>query len=140
MASLAMIRRPARKYGSPADVAAYLGLSLRGIRRLVATGEMPSYAVGRRRLVAFADADAFMRSRRRTRPVATIHRDRPGTPGPSFVPAIGGDELGRRNAAAIALLDSWEADGDEDEQRQTMEALARALGPGRVASSRPLLP
>ena len=48
-----------------------------------------------------------------------------------FVPPIPPDELARRNAVAIALLDAWEADAEsEQDQRETMDVLRRALGPG----------
>ena len=49
-------------------------------------------------------------------------------------------ELIRRNEAAIALLDAWERDGDEDEQRETMAVLRRALGENREMSDRPIFP
>jgi hypothetical protein len=57
-----------------------------------------------------------------------------------FVPPIDAAELTRRNRAAAALLDSWEAEGDEDEQRETFVVLRRALGERRVMSSRAALP
>jgi hypothetical protein len=58
----------------------------------------------------------------------------------SYVPPITPDELTRRNRAAIALLDSWEQDGDEQEQRETMGVLRAALGEGRTLSARNLFP
>jgi hypothetical protein len=53
------------------------------------------------------------------------------------VTLIGPEELARRNAAAVALLDSWEAEGDEEAQRETMAALREALGERRTLSSGP---
>lgn len=131
---------PISRYGSPAQVAAYAGLSTKTVRRLVAAGAVPSYKVGRRVLVPFRDLDRFIQGRGRS--MATIHR----TGGPeaeahdAYVPPIAADELARRNRSAIALLDAWEAEGDEDEQRETMRVLRTALGADRVASSRPLFP
>jgi hypothetical protein len=72
--------------------------------------------------------------------MATAHKPMTGEARPSYVPPIGADELLRRNRAAMALLDRWEAESDEDEQRDTMEALRDALGEGRSLSSRPLFP
>jgi hypothetical protein len=58
----------------------------------------------------------------------------------SYVPPITEEELARRNQAAIRLLDSWETEGDEQEQQETMEMLRRALGQERTASDRKLFP
>lgn len=58
--------RPAREvsqqYGSPSDVARYLGLSIGMIRGLVASGKLPSHRVGARILIAFSDADAMVQA------------------------------------------------------------------------------
>ena len=57
-----------------------------------------------------------------------------------FVPVVASEELALRNAAAIALLDEWEADaGSDQDQRDTMDVLRRTLGPDRVASNRPAI-
>lgn len=128
MASAAMIRWTARRYGSPPDVAAYLGLSLRGVRRLIAVGDLPSYAVGRRRLVAYADADAFMKIRRAPTmaiaPPASPHRsvDARGRALP-----LTAEELRRRAEEALRALDDVAAMGDPDEQDASREALLRDL-------------
>ncbi len=53
-----------------------------------------------------------------------------------YVPPIGPEELRRRNAEMIALLDAWESEGDEGEQRETLAVLRRALGPERSISGR----
>jgi len=57
-----------------------------------------------------------------------------------YVPPITEEELARRNQAAIRLLDSWETEGDEEEQHETMEMLRHALGQGRTVSDRKLFP
>jgi len=57
-----------------------------------------------------------------------------------YVPRVSPEELARSNREVIELLESWERDGDEQEQCETMEVLRKALGPDRVASSRPLFP
>jgi hypothetical protein len=58
----------------------------------------------------------------------------------SFVPPITPEELARRNRAAMALLDEWAADTeDEQDQRETMDVLRKALGPERIASNRPAI-
>ncbi len=54
-----------------------------------------------------------------------------------LVPPISPQELARRYAEAIVLLDAWEADVSSDQdQRETMDFLRQALGPDRVDSSR----
>jgi hypothetical protein len=57
-----------------------------------------------------------------------------------YVPRHSPEERARRNAEAIRLLDSWEREGDEEEQRETMRILLEALGEGRIASNQPLFP
>jgi hypothetical protein len=66
-----------------------------------------------------------------------------GTTSPArepYVPRISPEELARRNRAAIDLLDSWESEGDEQEQHETMQVLREALGARREISSRKLFP
>jgi hypothetical protein len=65
--------------------------------------------------------------------MATV--DKPRTHAP-LVPPITPEELASRNAEAVRLLDEWERDGDEQEQRETMDVLRKALGPERIASYR----
>jgi hypothetical protein len=50
------------------------------------------------------------------------------------------DELAQRNKDLIDLLNSWESEGDEQEQRETLAVLREALGRRRVASSRGQFP
>ncbi len=57
-----------------------------------------------------------------------------------YVTPITEEELSRRNQAAIELLDSWAKEGDEEEQRETMNVVRQALGQGRLASDRRLFP
>ncbi len=57
-----------------------------------------------------------------------------------YVPPLSEEELKRRNRALAALLDSFETDGDEGEQRETLAVLCGSLGAARVASSRKLFP
>lgn len=57
-----------------------------------------------------------------------------------FAPPITPEDQVRRNRAAMALLDEWEADIEgEQDQRETMDILRQALGPGRIASGRPAI-
>ena len=44
------------------------------------------------------------------------------------------------NRELIDLLNSWECEGDEQEQRETLAVLGEALGRRRVASSRAQFP
>ena len=61
------------------------------------------------------------------------------TPG-TFVPTRTAGDLAQRNQTLIELLNSWESEGDEQEQRETLDVLREALGTRRVASSRPQCP
>ena len=62
---------------------------------------------------------------------------RTDTPTP-FVPIYSAEERARRNKAAIELLSSWETEGDEQEQRETMNVLREALGENRTLSTGPI--
>jgi hypothetical protein len=57
-----------------------------------------------------------------------------------YVPLISPEDLARRNAEAIRILDLWETEGDEADQRATMAVIREALGPGRVMSNRNQFP
>ncbi len=55
----------------------------------------------------------------------------------SVVPPITREELAKRSAEAIKLLDAWEVDASSDlDQRETMDLLRRVLGDERIDSSR----
>jgi excisionase family DNA binding protein len=118
---------PGPRYGSPAEVAASLGASTKGVRRLIDAGTLPPDRVGRRVLVAFRDADQFVR---RTPAMAIVPT--PVSPHRS-VDARGRalpmteEEIRRRNEEAIRGLDEVAAIGDEEEQRATFEALKIAV-------------
>ena len=135
---MSAVASPAPRYGSTSAVATYSGLSERTVKRLVQRGRLPRLKAGRRTLIRFSDVDSYLSSPVRETVMATIHRPEPAAP--PIVPTITPDELTRRNRAAIALLDEWEADGDEEEQRETMAVLREALGKRRVISRRPLFP
>jgi len=58
----------------------------------------------------------------------------------AFVPALTPEQLARRSAAAVVLLDEWERDaGSDQDQRDTMDVLRQALGSDRVGSDRPAI-
>jgi excisionase family DNA binding protein len=48
------------RFGSAAELAAYAGLSVKTIRRLVDAGKVRGRKVGRRLLIPFEDIDAFI--------------------------------------------------------------------------------
>lgn len=66
----------------------------------------------------------------------SIANDTSAPPRTPYVPQIDPEELRRRNAEMIAILDRWEAEGDEQDHRETMAVLREALGPGRTISDR----
>jgi excisionase family DNA binding protein len=144
MVSLAEVVRPPR-FGSAAELAAYAGLSVKTIRRLVDAGKVRGRKVGRRLVIPFEDLDDHILKIEEDRRPTMAANSTPtlATPGAGpapFVPPITPEELTRRNRAAMALLDEWEADVEgEQDQRETMDVLRKALGPDRIASSRPAI-
>jgi excisionase family DNA binding protein len=142
MLSVATVVRPAR-FGSAAELAAYASLSVKTIRRLVDAGKVRGRKVGRRLLIPFEDLDAHI-LKIGNDPRRPIMSACPTLTTP-LVPPITPEELARRNAAAVALLDAWEADveGEQDQdqdQRETMIDLRQIFGPDRVASGRAASP
>jgi excisionase family DNA binding protein len=138
MASAATRLGPAPRYGSPAEVAAFLGVSVKTVRRQVDSGALPSYRVGRRVLVPYRDADRVVRpTRNRRAPTMAVApaTEPPVSPRRSFdargrALPLTAEEIRRRNEEAIRGLEALDAMGDEDEQRQTLDALLKALDDG----------
>ena len=57
-----------------------------------------------------------------------------------LVPPMSKEERHRRNMEAIRLIEDWDRNGDEQEQRESMEILIKALGPDRTMSCRDAFP
>lgn len=55
-----------------------------------------------------------------------------------YVPRVSDEEQARRNRELCETLNSFVTEGDEKDQRETLEVLRESLGAGRVASSRNL--
>ena len=74
--------------------------------------------------------------------VSTVQHPKvnPDASSPRYVASRTTSELAQRNKALIELLNSWESEGDEQEQRETLNVIREALGPRRVASSRAQFP
>jgi enoyl-CoA hydratase/carnithine racemase len=70
----------------------------------------------------------------------TEHLPRASTDARGRLIALTEEQIRARNAGAIRALDELSEIGDEDEQRATLDALMKALGPDRSISSRPLFP
>ena len=68
------------------------------------------------------------------RPGSRVSSDGP------YVTPIDDATLALKNQAAMRLLDAWEKDEDELDQRETMAVLRKTLGADRIASSRNLFP
>lgn len=139
MATVALqspVRAP--RYGSAAQLAAYAGLSVKTVRRLVEAGAVRGLKVGRRLLIPYADLDRHLL--RRAVAMAVAQPQPAETSSRPYVPPLSAEELAARNRETVALLESWASEGDEDEQRETLAVLRQALGPGRSVSSRPLFP
>lgn len=130
----------APRYGSAAEVSALTGLSVKTVRRRVKDGSLRGVRLGRRVLIPL---DALDRPRTQEAPLMAVAHDPAGGPTTAevpYVPPISSEELARRNQSAIELLDLWEAEGDEQDHRETMQVLREALGEGRSSSSRNLFP
>jgi hypothetical protein len=134
---------PAPRYGSAARLAVDPGLGVKTVHRLVESGRVRGLKVGRRLLTPFEDLDRLVTGQAGSPTVGSnpvmATTPKATTEGP-HLPPVSDEEQARRNRAAIARLDAWEAEGDEQEQRETMEILRQALGRGRVAASRNLFP
>jgi hypothetical protein len=74
--------------------------------------------------------------------MAAVHRSagEPTSDKAPYVPLLGAEEQDRSDRELRELLSSWETEGDEREQKETMAVLREALGARRVASSRNLFP
>ena len=128
---------PAPRFGSVAQMATYTGLSPKTIRRRVEDGSIRGVKFGRRLLIPFEDIDRHLND---------VTEPRPGTQEPSTMaiapttvsPHRSVDSTGRalpmtdaevraRAEVAIRALDAIDDMGDEEEQRQTLEALMEAI-------------
>src|SRR5262245_52229248 len=130
---------PAPRYGSALEVAAYTGLSLKTVRRRLKDGSLRGVRVGRRVLIPFEETD-----RRIAGPAPGPGRQPVMAPTPvpapnatvdgPYVPPVSAEELARRNRGLVELLDVWESEGDEQEQRATLAVLREAQGERRETS------
>src|SRR3954447_17803574 len=124
---------PGPRYGSPSELARYLGVSTKTVRRQLDSGTLPGYRVGRRILVAFRDADQLVR-----RSPTMAFAPNPVSPHRS-VDARGralpmtDEEIRRRNEGAIRALDEIATIGDEEEQNATLDALIQGLDEDRLS-------
>jgi excisionase family DNA binding protein len=118
------------RYGSPAEVASYAGLSTKTIRRLVEAGRVPGHKVGRRLVIPFEAVDRMILSAgERPRPAPAASRRLIDDRGRAL--PLNGDQLRERALAVAEGLDALDEMGDELEQRQTLDALMGALAEGR---------
>jgi excisionase family DNA binding protein len=121
------------RYGSPAEVASYAGLSVKTVRRLVDAGKVPGHRVGRRVLIPFDAMDRHILSFEDHRrdamsaaaPQATLSRRSVDERG-RLVPMTEAEVRGRAEVIARGL-DALDDMGTEEEQRETLDALMRGL-------------
>ncbi len=134
---------PTPRYGSAAQLAAYSGLSVKTVRRLVDAGKVRGVKVGRRLLIPFEDLDRHIlraedhRPESQEAPAMAIAPTPPSTH--RSVDARGralpmtDEEIRLRAEAAIRALDALDDMGDEDEQRQTLDALMEGIDADRLS-------
>ena len=131
--SSAAMSAPTPRYGSAAQLAGCAGLSVKTIRRLVDAGKVRGRKVGRRLLIAYEDLDRHILSfedHRRTAmsaaaPQATLPRQSTDERGRAI--PLTEEQARLRAEEALRALDDIESMGDEDEQRETFDALMRGL-------------
>src|SRR4051812_32580386 len=127
----------APRYGSPAEVAAFLGLSSKTIRRMIAADSVPSYRVGRRVLVPFRDADRVVRrNRNRRAPTMAVA---PPTGPPLIDPATGrlrplsDEERRARSESFRRALEEMAEITDETDTDEVWAEVHRGLAAARPA-------
>lgn len=122
------------------EVSALTGLSVTMVHRRVKDGTLRAVKLGRPVCIPF---DAIDGPRTQETPtMATVHRPRgePAAAEGSFVPRVSAEDLARNNRELIELLGSWQTEGDEQEQRETLAVLRETLGARLMASPRDPLP
>lgn len=132
---------PAARYGSVAEISSYSGLSPKTIRRMVESGRVRGYKAGRRLLIPFEELDRaivpFEEQRRATLSEASsaVLPERSIDARGRAIP-LSEEEIARRAEAAIRALDALDDMGDEDEQRETLDALIEAIDQDRLSDRR----
>jgi excisionase family DNA binding protein len=118
------------RYGSPAEVAAFLGVSTKKVRRLVDDRPVPAYRVSRRVLVSFREADQFVRG------IPTM-ATAPTTETPVVDPVTGrrrplsDEELRTRSARLQHTLKSLREITDETDTDENWAEVFRGLAAAR---------
>ena len=132
---------PVPRYGSVAEISSYSGLSPKTIRRMVESGRIRSYKAGRRLLIPFEELDRaivpFEEHRRAnmSQGSSAVMPERTIDARGRAIP-LSDEELDRRAEAAIRALDALDDMGDEDEQRETLDALIEAIDQDRLSDRR----
>jgi excisionase family DNA binding protein len=135
MASVAEVRREPR-YGSAAELAAYAGVSVKTVHRLVDAGRVRGLKLGRRLLIPFQDLDHILEAEPRRRPTMQATLPRPAFDARGRAVPLPADEERLRQAEALRALDELDAMGDEAEQAATFAALAAAIDEDRPSDRR----
>jgi excisionase family DNA binding protein len=110
-------------------VAAFLGVSTRNVRRLVASGRLPSYRVGRRVLVSYRDADQFIRQQHRRAPAMAIAPPSTETIDPATGKArpLSEEEQQARIAAVLQALEDIGQITDETDTDEVWSEVYRSI-------------
>src|SRR4051794_28013407 len=115
MASVAEGREA--RYGSAAELAAYAGVSVKTVRRLVDVGKVRGLKLGRRLVIPFEDLDAhILRIGDHGRPAMQATLSRPTFDARGRALPLSPEEARRRSEEALRALADVEAMGDEEEQ------------------------
>jgi len=122
----------APRYRSVAEMSSYAGLSPKMIRRLVDSGKVRGFKVGRRLVIPFEEIDrATIRTdKHRRQPMSianTAVSPHPSVDAHGRAIPLSAEEIRQRAEASIRALDALDDMGDEDEQRATLEALIEGI-------------
>jgi excisionase family DNA binding protein len=102
MASVAERREP--RYGSAADLAAYCGVSVKTVRRLIDSGKVRGLKLGRRVVVPFEDLDSHLLRTQQARRPTMQATPTLTTPQAGGLPRLRFDERGHAIAPTEAEL------------------------------------
>jgi excisionase family DNA binding protein len=123
---MATVAGQGARYGSPAELAAYGGVSVKTIRRLADAEKIRKLRVGRRVVIPYADFDAHVSEQTRS-PAMQATLSRPAFDHRGRALPLPPEEERRRAEEGIRALDALASMGDDGEQAGTFAALAEAI-------------
>jgi excisionase family DNA binding protein len=118
------------RYGSAAEVATFLGVSTKTVRRLVGSGALSSYRVGRRVLVPYRAADQLVR-RNPIMAIAPLPSSEIIDPSTGRARKLSVEERKARSAALKAALAEADQITDETDTDEIWSEVFRGIDESR---------